>query len=97
MKEKITPWDIQDSDTMKTEKGRRVFLKHVLETYGDDPVFITRCLSEVTRARGIENVAKATGYTRQGLHKALYGKKSKPSFELIMRVAHAFGVEMRVI
>lgn len=95
MTEKLTTWDIQDSRTMKTEKGRRAYLKYVAETYADEPETIARAIGDVARARGMADVAKATGLSRQGLYKALDGKGS-PSFDTIWRVARELGISLRV-
>ena len=91
--EKVTKWDIQSHLT--TEKARRAFLKAALADHGDDPAYIAACLGEVARARGMDKVAQATGFSRQGLYKSL-NASSNPSFALVMKVAHEFGMELRM-
>ena len=42
-----------------------------LEEGGDDAAFITAVLSTIARARGMSNLARETGLTREDLYKAL--------------------------
>ncbi len=93
MREKFTKWDVADG--LKTEKDRRAFLKAALADHGDDPAFIAQCLGAVARSRGMAKVARDTGLSRESLYKALSGR-GNPGFGTIMRVAHTFGMELRV-
>ena len=54
--ETFTTWDIQDG--LKTETQRRAFLRHVMKEHGGDPEYITLCLAEIAKARGIQEAMK---------------------------------------
>lgn len=50
-------------------------------------------LDTVARAKGMSNVAKATGLGRESLYKSL-GGTTKPEFDTIQKVVNAFGVKL---
>jgi probable addiction module antidote protein len=47
----------------------------------------------IARARGMTEVAKTSGLTREALYKALR-PNSQPRFDTILRVCHALGVKL---
>ena len=65
------------------------YMTAVLET--DDPDLLLRALGDVTRARGIAQIAKDSGLGRESLYKA-FAPGAKPRFETVMKVARALGV-----
>ena len=58
------------------------------------PDDIARALGVVARARGMSDLARRTGLTRQALYKALSGD-GNPTFTTIAKVADALG--MRIV
>jgi probable addiction module antidote protein len=60
---------------------------------GDDAAFIAHALGNIARARGMAQLAKDTGLTREGLYKAL-NKDSNPSFGTILKVMKALGLKL---
>nr|VFJ43583.1 MAG: probable addiction module antidote protein [Candidatus Kentron sp. FM]VFJ44384.1 MAG: probable addiction module antidote protein [Candidatus Kentron sp. FM]VFK06261.1 MAG: probable addiction module antidote protein [Candidatus Kentron sp. FM] len=64
-----THWD--SAEHLKTEEDIQLYLEACLEEAGDDPAFIVHALGIVARARGVGQLAKDTGLTREGLHDAL--------------------------
>jgi probable addiction module antidote protein len=58
-----------------------------------DPAFIAAALGDVARARGMMQLAKETGLTREGLYKAL-SKDGNPNFGTVLKVLHALGLKI---
>jgi probable addiction module antidote protein len=61
---------------------------------GDVELFI-RALGEVARARGMSDLAKATGLGRESLYKTL-SPKAQPRFATIVSVMHALGLGVSI-
>ena len=59
----------------------------------DDAAGIARALGDIARARGMTQVAKETGMSRESLYKAL-GSEGNPSFATVLKVARALGVKL---
>ena len=60
-----------------------------------DPAFIAHAFGVVARARGMTQIAKDAGLSRESLHKAL-SETGKPEFSTVLRVAKALGLRMTV-
>ncbi len=88
----LSPFDA--ADYLRTPEEIAVFLQAVFEDYDGDTRVIVKALGAVARAQGMPNVAKATGMTREGLYQALSGK-GNPSFDTMIKVMDAVGVELR--
>lgn len=67
------------------------YLTIVLEE--NDPSALTDALGTIARARGMSEIAKASGLTREALYKALR-PNSQPRFDTIARVCTALGVRL---
>ena len=59
----------------------------------NDPSELTHALGTIARARGMADVARASGLTREALYKALR-PNSQPRFDTIARVCTALGVKL---
>ena len=88
---KATKWD--SSEFLKTEEDIAAYLNAALED-GDTSV-IAAALGDVARAKGMTQLAKETGITRDGLYKAL-SPTGNPSFDTVHKVVKAFGLRMDV-
>jgi probable addiction module antidote protein len=69
------------------------YLEEALAT--DDPAFIAQALGTVARARGITQIAKETGLSRESLYKAL-SAEGNPEFSTVIRVMQALGLRFAV-
>ena len=67
------------------------YMTAVLES--DDPDLLLAALGDVARAKGMSEVAKATGLGRESLYKAL-APGAKPRFDTILKVAKALGIQL---
>jgi probable addiction module antidote protein len=65
------------------------YVNAVLEA--DDPDVLLLALGDIARARGMAEIAKATGLGRESLYKAL-APGAKPRFDTVLKVARALGV-----
>ena len=59
----------------------------------NDPAALAQSLGTIARARGMSEIAKSTGITREALYKALR-PGSAPRFDTINRVCAALGVRL---
>jgi probable addiction module antidote protein len=59
----------------------------------NDPALLAAALGDIARARGMSEIAKASGIGREALYKALR-PNSQPRFDTISRVCSALGVKL---
>lgn len=90
-KETYTRWD--SADYLKTEEDMAAYLEAALEEAPDDAAFLAQVLGTIARARGMMQLAKDTGLTREGLYKAL-SKDGNPSLDTILKVVKALGLKL---
>ncbi|THF64258.1 addiction module antidote protein [Pseudothauera rhizosphaerae] len=79
------------AEHLPDEQAIAEYLTIVLEE--NDPAALADALGTVARARGMSDIAKASGITREALYKALR-PTSQPRFETISRVCAALGVKL---
>ena len=89
-KESFSRWDA--ADYLKSETDMVAYLEACLEEAPDDPALIAAALGDIARARGMVELAKKTGLTREGLYKAL-SKDGNPSLGTVLKVMHALGLK----
>jgi probable addiction module antidote protein len=70
------------------------YMTEAFET--EDPAFITHALGVAARARGMTQVAKDAGLSRESLYKAL-SDKGNPEFSTVLRVAKALGLKVTTV
>ena len=88
---KATKWDA--SEYLTTEEDMAAYLNAALED-GDISV-IAAALGDIARAKGMTQLSKETGITRDGLYKAL-SPTGNPSFDTVQKVIKAFGLKLDV-
>lgn len=97
MNEKIHIADLPEFDLagqLKTEEDIAAYLTVVIEE--GDSSELAHALGVAARARGMTDIARAAGMTREALYKALR-PGAHPRFETINRVCGALGVRLTVI
>jgi probable addiction module antidote protein len=90
----ITPYDV--ADYLRTPEEIALFLEACFEEGGYDAPFIAKVLGDVARAKGMTQVARDAGLSRESLYKGLSGERS-PSLETVLKVLGALGLELRVV
>lgn len=83
--------DFDMAEHLGTDEDIAMYLNLVLED--NDPGELTHALGVIARARGMSEVARASGLTREALYKALR-PNSQPRFDTIARVCAALGVKL---
>ncbi|MFN9966168.1 MAG: addiction module antidote protein [Lysobacteraceae bacterium] len=82
------------AEYLDDEKAIAEYLSVVLEE--NDEALLLAALNDVARARGMTEVSKASGVTREALYTAL-SPGAHPRFDTIQRVVSAFGVRFTVV
>jgi probable addiction module antidote protein len=86
--------DLPEFDTalyLGNEAAIAAYLTNILEA--NDPALLASALGDIARARGMSEIAKASGLTREALYKALR-PDAQPRFDTISRVCAALGVRL---
>jgi len=94
MTEKIKIADLPEFDItehLDNDQAIAEYLSIVLEE--NDPSALADALGSIARARGMTEIAKASGLTREALYKALR-PGSSPRFDTIAKVCRALGVKL---
>lgn len=91
-KTKTVPYDV--AEQLRTPKEIAAYLDAWLAEAPDDLSGITRALGDIARAKGMTQVAKDAGLSRESLYKAL-GENGNPSFATVLKVARALGVRLQ--
>ncbi|GBH23681.1 addiction module antidote protein [Burkholderia vietnamiensis] len=85
------PWD--SAAHLDTDDDIADSFNACLQEGGDDPAFIAHSLGVIARARGMSQVARDAGLSREGLYKAL-SHDGNPSFGTILKVIKALGLQL---
>jgi probable addiction module antidote protein len=94
MKKKIRIADLPDfdfSEHLDSDQAMAEYLTVILEE--NDPALLAAALGDIARARGMSEIAKASGLTREALYKALR-PDAQPRFDTVSRVCAALGVKL---
>ena len=87
-KTKTVPYDV--AEQLRTPEEMAAYLDAWFEEAPDDAAGIARALGDIARARGMSQVARDAGLSRESLYKAL-SADGNPSFATVLKVARALG------
>ena len=87
-----TRYDV--AEHLRSPEEMAAYLEACLEEAGDDAAFIAKALGDIARARGMAQVARDAGLSRESLYKALSGERS-PGFDTILKVIGALGIKLQ--
>jgi probable addiction module antidote protein len=90
-KTKTTRYDV--AEHLRTPEEMAAYLEACFEEANGDAAFIARALGNIARAKGMAQVARDAGLSRESLYKALSGERS-PGFDTILKVVAALGVQL---
>ncbi|MES2090546.1 MAG: addiction module antidote protein [Pseudomonadota bacterium] len=96
MTQRIKVADLPEFDAepyLDSEAAIAAYLTYILEA--NDSALLASALVDIARARGMSEIAKASGITREALYKALR-PDAQPRFDTISRVCTALGVRLVV-
>ena len=91
MKTRTMPYDV--AQQLRTAKEMAAYLDAWLNEAPDDAAGIARALGDIARAKGMTQVAKDAGLSRESLYRAL-SADGNPSFATVLKVARALGVKL---
>lgn len=90
-KTKTTVYDV--AEHLRTPEDMAAYLEACMEDADGDAAFIAKALGDIARAKGMTQVAKDAGLSRESLYKALSGERS-PGFDTILRIVDALGLKL---
>jgi probable addiction module antidote protein len=88
---KITPFDVVDF--LDSEALIAEYLSVAMED--PDPDHFLQAIAAVARARGMTQLAKDAGVSRESLYKTL-APGAKPRYDTVLKLMHALGVQFKV-
>jgi probable addiction module antidote protein len=86
-----TRYDV--AEHLRTQKEMAAYLEACFEEANGDAAFIAKALGDIARAKGMSQVARDAGLSRESLYKALSGERS-PGFDTILKVIGALGLKL---
>lgn len=89
----IKPFDA--ADYLQSDEDCALYLQACIDSAPEDAALFAKALGDVARARGMMQLARDTGLTREGLYKAL-SEQGNPSLSTVMKVLHALGLQIHV-
>ena len=81
------------AEHLRTPEEMAAYLEACFEESGGDAGFVAKALGDIARAKGMTQVARDAGLSRESLYKALSGERI-PTFDTILKVVHALGIEL---
>lgn len=88
-KTKVVPYDV--AEQLRTPDEMAAYLDAWLAEAPDDAAGIARALGDIARAKGMAQVARDAGLSRESLYKAL-SETGNPSFATILKVIRSLGM-----
>ena len=86
-----TRYDV--AEHLRTQEEMAAYLEACLEEANGDAGFIAKALGDIARAKGMSQVARDAGLSRESLYKALSGERV-PNFDTILKVIGALGLKL---
>lgn len=86
-----TAWD--PTDHLTSPEGERAYLEAAFDD--GDPALIAAALGDVARARGMAQIARDAGISREAMYKA-FRREGNPTLETLTKVMKALGLKLTV-
>jgi probable addiction module antidote protein len=90
-KTQTVPYDV--AAQLRTPEEMAAYLDALLVQAPADAAGIARALGDIARSKGMSQVARDAGLSRESLYKAL-SENGNPSFATVLKVARALGVRL---
>jgi len=90
-KTKTVPYDV--AEQLRTPEEMAAYLDAWLSEAPEDVAGIARALGDIARAKGMTQVARDAGLSRESLYKAL-SDDGNPSLATVLKVAKALGLRL---
>ena len=88
---KTTRYDV--AEHLRTQEEMAAYLEACMEEANGDAAFVAKALGDIARAKGMTQVARDAGLSRESLYKALSGERT-PNFDTILKVVGALGLKL---
>ena len=89
----IKPFDA--ADYLQSDEDCALYLQACIDEAPDDAALFSKALGDIARARGMMQLARDTGISREGLYKAL-GEQGNPSLSTVLKVLYALGLRLNI-
>lgn len=89
MTEKTYPYD--PADALTSREAISIFIADAFET--GDPAYITHALGVVARSKGMSELARETGLSREQLYRS-FSEQGNPTLKTMLAVMNALGLDM---
>ncbi|MBU2621991.1 MAG: putative addiction module antidote protein [Proteobacteria bacterium] len=86
-----TKYDV--AEHLRTPEEMAAYLEACIEEANGNAAFIAKAIGDIARAKGMSQVARDAGLSRESLYKALSGERS-PGFDTILKVIGALGLKL---
>ena len=90
-KTKTSPYDV--AEHLRTPEEMAAYLEASIEAADGDAAFVAKALGDIARAKGMTQIARETGLSRESLYKSLSGERN-PEFSTILKVVKALGLTL---
>jgi probable addiction module antidote protein len=90
-KTKTTRYDV--AEHLRSPAEMAAYFEACLDEADGDSAFIAKALGDIARAKGMAQVARDAGLSRESLYRALSGERN-PSFDTILKVIAALGLKL---
>jgi len=81
------------AEHLRTPEEMAAYLEACLDEADGDAAFIAKALGDIARAKGMSQIARDAGLSRESLYRALSGERN-PSFSTILKVVQALGLRL---
>jgi probable addiction module antidote protein len=81
------------AEHLRTPEEMAAYLEASFEEANGDAAFIAKALGDIARAKGMSQVARDAGLSRESLYKALSGERT-PGFDTILKIVAALGLKL---
>lgn len=89
----VTLHTFDPAEFLDNQEALQAYLDEAVQT--GDPAFIADALGVIARAKGMADIAKQTGLSRETLYRTL-SQKGNPNLKTLMAIVDALGVELRL-
>lgn len=83
------------AEHLRTPLEMAAYLEACIEEADGDAAFIAKALGDIARAKGMTEIARDSGLSRESLYKALSGDRV-PTFDTVLRVMTALGLTIHI-
>ena len=90
-KTKTTKYDV--AEYLRTPQEMAAYLEACIEEANGDAAFVAKALGNIARAKGMTEIARETGLSRESLYNSLSGERTR-SFETVLKVIAALGLKI---